>query len=154
MNRWFISAASVIGAAIMLGGCGGGQYVISGRAVRSDFSTVSFVSGNDSRLGGDGVPSVEVYVYRDPDKPSRKLLARGLTDADGYLTLTMDAFGAGWMDEQWMIFTYRPGYQSATAWTALPPAKSGGQLLMLLGEGRAERPPPENELIDQYERFK
>ncbi len=140
---------------LTLTGCSGsGSYVIQGRAIRGEFTSVSFVQAHDRRLQEPGVSNVAVSLYREPNSLGRELTAQAHTDDRGDLSMPVDVFGAGWLVEQWLIHTYRPGYQSASTLVTLPKAKQDLRLLITLGPGLAERPPRSDELIRQLEHFK
>lgn len=152
-RQWMALLVMGVASLWMLAGCGG-AYVIHGKAIPGSFTSVSFVRPDDSRLQGPGLQNVEVYLYRDPNTLGRKIVAQGVTDDRGLLYMPVSAPGAGWLVEQWMIATYRPGYQSATSFVSLPDKKAGMQLLMTLGPGTAEPPPRTDEWSESYDRFK
>ena len=137
----------------LLTGCGS-NYVIRGKAVRGDFSSVSFVSVDDSRLQNEGVTNVEVFLIRDPDRGNRKVAARANTNDVGEFVMPVNLYGAGWMIEQWLIHTYRPGFQSAQSLLSLPKPEQDLVLLVTLGRGVAELPHISNDLRRRYEHFK
>ena len=137
----------------LLSGCGS-NYVIRGKAVRGDFSTVSFVSVDDSRLQNEGVINVEIYLFRDPDRGDREVAARVNTNDVGEFVMPVNKYGAGWMIEQWLIHTYRPGYQSAQSIVSLPKPKQNLVMLVTLGRGVAEMPRMPDDVWRQYEHFK
>jgi hypothetical protein len=122
---WLVPLSALLMAT--LSGCSGG-YVIEGKAIRGEFTSVSFVRASDSRLSEPGVANVEISVFRNPDTLGRAMVAKGTTDDQGNLYLPVDVFGVGWTIEQWMIHSYRPGI--------------------------AQRAPQADEAYQQYEKFK
>lgn len=143
----------LLSAVFLMSGCGGG-YVIRGKAVRGELSSMSFVDPSDRRFEDAGVANVKIYVFRDPDSLGRELITTGTTDLDGNFTIPISTFGAGWLIEQWLIDTYRPGYESAQSVLTLPKQKMGLKLLINLNEGMAIRPPLLGGPMSDYEKFK
>ncbi len=139
---------------VLLTGCAVEPYVIHGRAVRSDFTTASFVDVDDSRLLGEGLSSVDVYLIRNPTRGDREVVARVQTNDVGEFAMPVNAYGAGWMIEEWMIHTYRPGFQSVESIMTLPKPKETRALLLMLGRGIAEQPALGDDHLRQYEHFK
>jgi len=137
-----------------LTGCATETYYIHGRAVRGDFTSAAFVDPGDTRLQGEGLSGVEVYLIRDPDRGDRSIVARVQSDDRGEFVMPVNAYGAGWMIEQWEIHTYRPGFQSVQSIMTLPKPKEDRALLLTLGRGIAQRPPMDEDLLRQYEYFK
>ena len=137
----------------LLSGCGS-SYAIRGKAVRGEFSSVSFVSADDSRLQNEGVTNVEVSLLRDPARGDREVAARANTNDVGEFVMPVNQYGAGWMIEDWMIHTYRPGYQSAQSFVSLNKPKMNMVLLVTLGRGKAEKPHMPDDVWQQYEHFK
>ncbi|MHC4414207.1 MAG: hypothetical protein ACYS0G_02865, partial [Planctomycetota bacterium] len=80
-------------------------------------------------------------------------VAAGLSDLSGRFSIPLDAFGAGWMDEQWRISASKPGFRSADSVLRLAPKKANMQLLIILAPGFSEDP-REEDLMEDYERFR
>lgn len=143
----------MMGTGLLMTGCSSG-YVLQGKAIRGDYSSVSFVHHEDSRLLEPGVTDVKVYLIRDPSSLGRELVAIASSDDRGNFILSVNTFGAGWMVEQWLVHTYRPGSQSAESILTLPDKKSNLKLLITLGPGVAVMPKLPDELLRQYEKYK
>jgi hypothetical protein len=140
-------------AASLVGGCGG-PYVLSGRAVEGGFAMAEFVEAGDEQLSGPGVAQASIKVYRDPTNPNRALIARGRSDSSGDFSMELDAFGAGWMEEHWLIEVVKPGYETIEQFVTLPPNERGRRLLVLMRPGTSIPPRDPNELWDEYERYR
>ena len=151
MIRRSLAVAALLAALTVLPGCGG--YTLTGRVVQSQFSMITFVPDGDQRLGGAGVPSVTIKVYRDPDRPNTEMVARGTTDANGNFSIPIGAFGAGWMVEQWRITATRAGYESGDVTLTLPGSSDGQRLLVNLTPGYTP-PTRDDDLMKQYEKYR
>ena len=148
-----MSVILVMGAGLLMSGCGSG-YILQGKAIRGEYSSVTFVHAEDSRLQDPGAANVRVFLIRDPSSLSRELVATASTDDRGNFIIPVNSFGAGWLVEQWLIHTYRPGSQSAESILTLPKQDSNLKILITLGPGVAVMPNLPGELLQQYEKFK
>ncbi|MHC4989513.1 MAG: hypothetical protein ACYTGC_00905 [Planctomycetota bacterium] len=135
--------------ALSVGGCG--TYTLRGKVVAGDFSTMAFVSPDDPRLQGPGLPNVQIRLYRDPGTLGTEMVAQGLSDGVGAVNIPVGAFGAGWLVEQWRISATRSGYQTSDVTMSLPGGGENKQLLIMLAPGIS--PPYEEDLMEQYRRF-
>ena len=133
-------------------GSGCGAYTIKGRVVESSVSTLSFVEADDGRLLERGVRGVEIAVYRDPAKPNRERVGRTVTGMDGSFSIPLNAFGAGFLVEEFEINAQRDGYQPVRMSTALPGQKQS--LLIMLAPGRGAPPQGEENLMDVYRKYR
>jgi hypothetical protein len=143
--RWPIMALCLAA----LAGCR--TYVLQGTVVRSDVPEMAFVTPDDPRLTEPGVSNVRISIERDPDKLSREMVGTALSDSRGRFTIPVDRFGAGWMDEVWMIRAFRQGYQTVVSRQRLS-IYDDQRLLILMPAGPAEAPPEGWQ--EQYERFR
>lgn len=143
----------VAAAGLLMPGCGSG-YVIQGKAIRGDYSSVTFVHPDDSRLQDPGMADVRVFLFRDPSSLGRELVATASSDDRGNFIIPINTFGAGWLVEQWLVHTYRPGTQSAESILTLPKRDTNLKMLITLGRGVAVMPRMTDELLQQYEKFK
>ncbi len=140
-------------AALLSAGTGCSSYVIRGTVIHGVYSDMSFVEPDDPRLKETPVSGVRVSVERDPDKLSRSLAGTDLSDTNGRFAVHVDAFGAGWMDEQWLIHAFKPGYSTASAMHELRPRHKEMRLLVTMTPGASSNP-IQDDLIEQYERYK
>lgn len=123
-------------AAMLLGGCG--TYVLEGRTVMGDYSTVELVEADDPRLSGTPAPGVTVEVVRDPMSLGRKKVGNATSGGTGVIRLTIGEFGAGFLEEQWELRVVRNGLEFATANVDLPFNPDSRRLLVVIrrGDGR------------------
>ena len=151
-NRSLIVILGVV-AGLLMPGCASG-YVIQGKAIRGEYSSVTFVHPEDSRLHDPGMADVRVFLFRDPNSLGRELVATASSDARGNFILPINTFGVGWMVERWMVHTYLPDTQSAESIVMLPKKGANLKLLITLGRGVAVMPRMSDDLWQQYEKFK
>jgi hypothetical protein len=125
------TAAVLIGSlAMALGGCSANQ--ITGRVLTGDSSFVQWVDSGSSPGGGQPVGGASIVVTRDPLSPGREVVGNAVSQADGSFTVKLDAFGAGWTDEQWLIVAERRGAGRAEYVGRL---EGGRSLFILLAPG-------------------
>ncbi len=111
-------------------GCGGGA--LTGRVLGGESSLIQWVSDTRSAAGGgEPVAGAAISVVRDPLSPGRQPAGNAVSGADGSFTLKLDAFGAGWTDEDWLIVVERRGVGRAEYIGRL----ESGELLVLLAPG-------------------
>lgn len=120
------AAAALALLMTLLGGC---DYTIRGRVVQSDMSIVQWVP-EGSPLPGAPVQGATVSIVRDPNGMSPTTAGQTTTGADGSFALKVDGFGAGWMEEVWLIRASRQRVGVAEAIERLP-GSPGGQWLIL-----------------------
>ncbi len=137
---------------IALSGCGG--YVLRGKVVRGITTDAYLVSADDSRLNDEGVSDVKIVVWRDPNRLNRQRVADGRSGPDGSFTIPIREFGAGWMEEQWMIEIFRTGYQTGSATMTLPGSPSKTPLIVTIAPGPSSPLQAPDPLMDQYERYR
>lgn len=129
---------TVLGVLLLaLGGCGG--YVLEGRTVMGEYSTVELVEPDDPRLGDSPIPGVTVEVVRDPMSLGRKTVARGTSGGTGSIKIAIGEFGAGFLDEQWELRVVRNDADFATNTIKLPFDPESKRLLVVIrrGDGKA-----------------
>ena len=131
------------------GGCQ--TYVIEGTVVQGPFGEMTFVRPDDPRLNDPPIANVRVTVDRDPDSLSRRQVGTRITDAKGWFEIPVGEFGAGWMDEQWLLVAFKNGYQTLSTTQRLPRG-SERRLLIIMTPGHAEDSP--EDWREQYERFR
>ena len=152
MNRTVLS-----GVLIALGflpiGCHS-SYTLRGRAVEGEFSMLDFVGPHDEMLASPGIANAEVRIWRDPTRPNRSLVATERSRSDGGIAIPLSAFGAGWMEEQWLIEVVRPGYDTVSQLVTLPSPGSDERLLVILAEGASVQPTMPENLWEEYERYR
>ena len=150
MARTLVLAGASLGA-LAAGGCGG--YGLYGKVVRGEVSDVELLYATDPRLDAQGIPNAEVLVHRDPDSLGRYVAGRDRTGTTGDFTILMDEFGAGWMQEEWLVQASKAGYQNAEMVMKLPAKSSKWRLLITLAPGAAA-PVEAEDLMEDLERFR
>ncbi len=116
-------------------GCSGTSS-LKGRVVAGDFPVAEFAPAdpaNPMLLSGDGVGGVRIEVVRDPNRLNREVIAVGTSRADGTFDIMVDAFGAGWMDEQWLFRCTHSRYPVVELLSSMPSANSGRVLRVQMG---------------------
>jgi hypothetical protein len=137
-------------AALLLVGCGG--YTLSGKVISGAYSDLEITSADDSRFSETGVGQVKIMVHRDPLTLNQKLQATGRSHTDGTFEIPISGFGAGWMDETWLIEVERGGYSSGQMIMRLPTGSS--KLLITVSKGPSMPHEPREDLWEQYEKYK
>jgi len=112
-------------------GCGGPM--IEGKVVLGSMSGAELVAEGDGALSQAGLGGASILVIRDPGRPSATTVARSSSRADGTFRIPVDAFGAGWMSEEWQIVASKSG--DATSEYRGPLPRSGDRLLFMLAPG-------------------
>lgn len=146
-----LAIASVLMIAFALPGCG---YTLTGKVLRGDASGVDLIHDIDQRHKQQGLANVEVVVRRNPKDARPELVGRTRTDAAGNFSMNIKEFGAGWMEEQWLVQARLAGYQNASTVMKLPAKNSKWGLLITLAPGTATPLDAQEEIIEDLERFK
>lgn len=137
-RHWSTSVllAIMVAGGLALTGCGG--YVLEGRAVSGDYSSIELVDPDDPRLNGKGTPGVSIELIRDPESLGRKVVSRANSQGDGSLRLSVSEFGAGFLEEDWDLRVIKGGQEFAIARTELPFSPGSRRILVTIraGDGR------------------
>lgn len=130
-------------------GCGG--YAFKGRVIAGSYPSVEFVPAGDDRAQGSGLPGATIELIRDPDSLSAETVGRGSTDGQGNFSIPVDAFGAGWLEEDWLLRVRHPRATMVEQMIRLP---GGSKLTIItLSPGRDSFTPRED-LMKEMERFR
>lgn len=121
--------AAVVAA--FLTGCGGP--VLEGKVVLGGMSGAELVAEGDPALQQPGLAGASIVVIRDPGRPNAETVARSASRADGTFRIPVEAFGAGWMSEEWQIIASKPG--DATSEYRGPLPHPGDRMLFMLAPG-------------------
>ncbi len=113
-------------ACLPLAGCG---YTIHGRVVRGEMGIIDWMPGPGD-ASGEPVAGAVVTVVRDPNGMHPEEAGRATSGPDGSFTLSVSGFGAGWMDEMWLIKAAKGGVGTAE-WTDHLPGSPSGQTLVV-----------------------
>lgn len=149
----FIRSVFIILIACVLTGCGG--YALQGRVVKGRLPMATLVEPDDEALAlGDPVAGAEVSLWRDPGRLNREQVASARAGADGWFTLPVEAFGAGWMEEEWEVRAASGGYQRTEQFITLPMSGGGSRLLIIMTEGPSYPDPRDQDLMDEVDRYR
>jgi hypothetical protein len=113
------------------GGCGGP--VLEGKVVLGSMSGAELVAEGDPALKQPGLAGASIVVIRDPGRPNAETVARSASRADGTFRIPVEAFGAGWMSEEWQVIASKPG--DATSEYRGPLPLPGDRMLFMLVPG-------------------
>ncbi|MCH2144023.1 MAG: hypothetical protein MK082_02635 [Phycisphaerales bacterium] len=110
---------------------------LKGRVVEAGNGSMEFVSiqdGDPGMIVGRGVTGARIEIVRDPKGLNRKVVARGSSRQDGTFEIPIEAFGAGWMEEEWLFRCTHPNYQMVEFVDALPGGGSSRVLRIDIGQ--------------------
>jgi hypothetical protein len=68
---------------------------------------------------------------------NRAVAARATSDSSGRFELEVDGFGAGWMEETWLLRARRNGFETVEQEVDLPSDPKGRVMLLRLPRGRS-----------------
>ena len=128
-------AALIAAIGLLLAGCSGNP-ALKGRVVEVGAGSMFFVSvedGDPGMIDGPGVTGARIEVVRDPGGMNRAVVARGMSRSDGTFVIPIEAFGAGWMDEEWLFRCTHPDHQMLELVDVLPGGGSTRVLQVDLG---------------------
>lgn len=127
--------AGALALVAVLSGCG---YQLSGRVVEGGFDGIDMLPRSQAEdVGGAPVAGAMVELYRDPQTPKRKLVGTARTDDRGEFVMVLQDFGAGWMEERWLVRIRRNGFKGAEQSVELPGSPDGWRMVGTLTRGRA-----------------
>lgn len=133
--------------------------MLRGRVVEGPGAGMSLVSADDPQMHAagsgayPGIAGAHVAVTRDPGRGSRQLVGEAASAADGSFAIPIDAFGAGWMEEEWLLQAWARGYRTVEHVTPLP-LNGGTRLLIVLTPGAAIEPRRPEDLMKEADRFR
>ena len=94
----------------LLVGCSSGQG-LAGRVVNAQSPGGRLVKTADNdplSIPGRRVSGATIELIRDPKSMNRRVISRTQSGSDGTFVLDVDAFGAGWMVEEWLFRCSHP----------------------------------------------
>ena len=130
------------------------SYVIKGTVIPGAVSDMTFVESNDSRLREPPVSNVRITVQRDPNDLSRQMVGTDVSDAHGRFVITLDEFGAGWMDEVWLIRATKGGFKNTTSMQRLDADKRHQRLLIIMAPGLSSVPQDQEDLMEEFREYR
>lgn len=152
------SAGSLLPAAVLAACatvCAGCAYTLEGRALEGP-GNAEVVATADGDMGGKPVAGVRVDLIRDHANMNRTQVATAVSGKDGRFKLVVDAFGAGWMEEEWLVRASRSGYQNVETTLRLPGSTGGKLMLVTVARGRGERfkePETSGTILDEARQY-
>ena len=126
----FLSFAA---ATFVLGGCD--AYTLQGHVVNGQYNMLELVPSNDPRLREPGMAGVRVEAIRNPGSLGKEVVAGATSGRNGDVRLVINEFGAGWMDEAWLLRARIGNNWFAESQTELPKASSDLRLLIVISPG-------------------
>ena len=127
---------------------------LRGRVVDAGFTQARFVSETSpdvDRNSRSGISGAKIELVRDPRSLGREVVARATSDHEGRFSMDIDAFGAGWMNEEWLFRCTHPGFPMVELFDSLPSLDSPVVLLIDMGVGSGLY---QTEVIDEQERIR
>jgi hypothetical protein len=128
------AAVLLLASAMLLPGC---AYKLQGKVV-DGFGSVHVGEPGDPDVQKPPVPGAVVELIRDPDNMNRAKVAQATADQSGRFTLSVEAFGAGWMQEKWVLRARRSGYEGVESEVDLPSSPDGKLLVIGIARGRSK----------------
>jgi hypothetical protein len=147
-----IAAPAATALALALSGC---TYQLHGRAVEG-FGSIEVTDPSHIDANNRPVQGARIELIRDHSTGNRERVASATSASDGTFILTVDAFGAGWMEEEWLLRASRSGFQNVEVATHLPASAGGRLLLVTLAKGRSEKfhePESQRSLLDEARQY-
>ncbi len=137
----------------ILTGCGDG-YVMRGKVLPGYQTAAHVVSSEDPRFETEGTPGVQIYVVRDHNSLRRARVAQGTSGRDGVFEFRISEFGAGWMDETWLIQIHGQGVVTGESIIRLPDGGDGETLLVTVESGQSSPIQEREDLLKQIDTYK
>lgn len=143
------AAAGTLLAAIAVAGPLGCGYTIRGVVSEGEMSFMQW-AGADAPAPGRPIAGATVILVRDPTSMRPTQVAQATSGPDGTFTMSVDAFGAGWMDESWLFRASKSRVGSAELIDRLPGSPGSRTLVITLG-GAGDAAIPWRGSFDQRE---
>lgn len=128
------------------------SFAIQGRVVQGPIGSMRFVSNNMAGQNGAAIAGAVITIYRDPDSLAMKVAGTAISDNQGRFVLKLDAFGAGWMLEQWKFVVQQQGFTNVI-WRQSLETDNAQQLLLVTMTGGYSEPISRDDLWKQYEKL-
>lgn len=152
-KRSCATALMLMVVGVVLAGCE--SYAMRGHVIRGEVSYVEIVSADDARLDLPGLAGARVGAHLDPSRLNRKFLGETISDSNGDFSLSIDEFGAGWLEYDISVVGYRNGYMGVEQFFRMPAKEK--RLLVILAPGTDPEPPSFREresLFDEADRYR
>lgn len=121
----------------LLIGCSSGQG-LSGRVVNGQSPGGRLVKTADNdplSIPGRRVSGATIELIRDPKSLNRRVISRTQSSSDGTFVLDVDAFGAGWMVEEWLFRCTHPRNKTIEFFGKMPSNLSNFLLIFDMTSG-------------------
>ena len=89
-------------------------------------------------IPGRGVAGATIELIRDPRSLNRRVVSRTRSGSDGSFVLDADAFGAGWMVEEWLFRCTHPRNKTLELIHEMPSDLSEFLLIFDMTRGASE----------------
>lgn len=148
------AALALVAASLVLSmaGC---AYRLDGKVI-DGFGSCRVARAGDPDERKGGIPGAQVELVRDPHTGNREVCGRATSGPDGRFELEVQGFGAGWMEETWLLRVRRGGYGNVEAQLDLPSSPSGRVVLVEMERGRSapfREPEGVRSLMDEARRW-
>ena len=144
-----------LGGLLMLGGCTAGQ--VQGRVVEGPYPAVLIVDRNDARLNADA-PRGEASVSRaaveftlDPGTLRARRVGYDQSNADGWFSIDVDAFGAGLLEYDVQVLAQRAGYGPTLQRVRIPSSRK--RMLIVMSPGSELDTPRREHFLEETMRM-
>lgn len=144
--------AFLAGALACAAGC---AYRLEGRVV-DGFGGASVVREGDEEARKSGIPGVAIELVRDAGTMNRAVAARATSDSSGRFELEIDGFGAGWMQEDWLLRARRNGFETVEQQVDLPGDPKGRVMVLGMARGRSRpfrEPESSRRILDEVREY-
>ncbi len=128
---------------LLLGGCVG---KVQGRVVEGPYPAVLIVDRDDARLAGEaaargelGISAARIELVLDAGTLRARQIGLGQADADGRFSIDVDAFGAGFLEDDVQVLARRPGYGPTLETIRIPSSRKRLLIVMTPGSGGDRR---------------
>tara|TARA_B100001059_G_C17713411_1_gene516699 strand:- start:192 stop:686 length:495 start_codon:yes stop_codon:yes gene_type:complete len=121
----------------VLMGCSSGQG-LAGRVVNAQSPGGRLVKTADNdplSIPGRRISGATIELIRDPKSMNRRVVARTQSRSDGTFVLDVDAFGAGWMVEEWLFRCSHPRNKTIEFFGEMPSNLSNFLLIFDMTSG-------------------
>lgn len=144
--------ALLAGALACASGC---AYRLEGRVV-DGFGGASVVREGDDEARKSGIPGVTIELVRDAETMKRAVAARATSDSSGRFELEIDGFGAGWMQEEWLLRARRNGFETVEQQVDLPGDPKGRVMVLGMARGKSRpfrEPESSRRILDEVREY-
>jgi hypothetical protein len=120
------------------------------------FGGASVVREGDEEARKSGIPGVTIELVRDAGTMNRAVAARATSDSSGRFELEIDGFGAGWMQEPWLLRARRNGFETVEQEVDLPGDPKGRVMVLGMARGKSRpfrEPESSRRILDEVREY-